>query len=437
MEETLPTSIEPARTEEIQAIIERMPASFGVWITSFVLILVITLFSLAWIIEYPDVVTGEIKINGNSSPITLVASSSGRLSINSFKPQDEVMEGDYIAIIQNSALLKDIKIVKEVIDSFSVNNLENEVGIFPKNISVGELNGPYFAFIEAYEKFIEHHEEDLFSKQSDVLSQMLLEQGNILDVTKQKLAISKENIRLVGKFHNRDSILLKRRVLTEAEFDKSDMNFLSVKEAHHTMINNVTAIREQMHETSNKKQQIEIQRIQARANTRLSLISAYTDLAANFKMWEQKYSFKSPLRGKIQFSKFWKDNQFVQSGESVFTVVPINEKIVGQMTMPAMGAGKVKIGQEVIIKLENYPYQEYGSVKGVISSISLTTNSLKTQAGEVQTYLVNVELPDKLKTNYGSILDFKFEIKGTGEIITKDRKLLERLFDNLKYTANK
>ncbi|MFD2148733.1 hypothetical protein [Mucilaginibacter antarcticus] len=91
----------------------------------------------------------------------------------------------------------------------------------------------------------------------------------------------------------------------------------------------------------------------------------------------------------------------------------------------------------MIIKLDNYPYREYGSIKGKVLSISLTTNTVKTEKGEAETYLVNVDLPDELKTNYGSKLDFKYEIKGTGEIITRDRKLIERLFDNMKYSVNK
>lgn len=41
----------------------------------------------------------------------------------------------------------------------------------------------------------------------------------------------------------------------------------------------------------------------------------------------------------------------------------------------------------------------------------------------------------RLKVNYGSQLDAKFEIKGLAEIITKNKKLIERLFDNLKYVA--
>ena len=64
-------------------------------------------------------------------------------------------------------------------------------------------------------------------------------------------------------------------------------------------------------------------------------------------------------------------------------------------------------------------------------------NEANRDKGEIETYLVNVDLPEELKTNYGSKLDFKYEIKGSGEIITKDRKLIERLFDNMRYAVNK
>jgi hypothetical protein len=57
---------------------------------------------------------------------------------------------------------------------------------------------------------------------------------------------------------------------------------------------------------------------------------------------------------------------------------------------------------------------------------------MQTPQGIIENYLVTVDLPNQLKTNYGSQLDAKFEIKGSAEIITKSRRLLERLFDNLK-----
>ena len=109
-------------------------------------------------------------------------------------------------------------------------------------------------------------------------------------------------------------------------------------------------------------------------------------------------------------------------------------EILGQVQLPAEGAGKIKNGCDVIIKLDNYPYMEYGSVKGKVKSISLTTNKNKTaDKNEIDTYLVLVELPEELSTNYGSKLEFKYELKGTADIIANNRRLVERLFDNLKY----
>lgn len=51
----------------------------------------------------------------------------------------------------------------------------------------------------------------------------------------------------------------------------------------------------------------------------------------------------------------------------------------------------------------------------------------------LETYLVTVKLDSGLMTNYGKKLPFRQESHGTAEIITKDRRLIQRLFDNLKY----
>lgn len=103
------------------------------------------------------------------------------------------------------------------------------------------------------------------------------------------------------------------------------------------------------------------------------------------------------------------------------------------MLLPAAGAGKVTPQSAAIIKLDNYPYMEYGSVDGRVSDISLVTKEEQVANTHVETYLISIELPQGLITNYGKKLDFKYEIKGTAEIIVNDRRLIERLFDNLKY----
>jgi hypothetical protein len=72
-----------------------------------------------------------------------------------------------------------------------------------------------------------------------------------------------------------------------------------------------------------------------------------------------------------------------------------------------------------------------------VKSISLTSSHTKTENSDIDTYLILVDFPNRLTTNYGSQLAFRAEAKGTAEIITNDRVLIERLFGNLKYILKK
>jgi hypothetical protein len=70
-----------------------------------------------------------------------------------------------------------------------------------------------------------------------------------------------------------------------------------------------------------------------------------------------------------------------------------------------------------------------------VSQISNRQMLADPKQNNIGVYMVSVALPEGLATNYGKTLEFKFETKGIAEIVTVDRRLLQRLFDNLKYRA--
>ncbi len=424
------------RTEEIQDIIDRMPTSFAKWISIIVGCLFIILLVLGWFIRYPDIVTGQVTINANNSPIKLIANSAGKLHLLTQSYQT-VKEGDYVAYVKNSANMDDVKKVSDLMHHFNINSERSidQLSLFPKDVSLGELNVKYFAFINALQQLSNYRKENLFAEQREILEHIIIKQRAILQASKQKLLFNKQNLALTKKFYIRDSTLLSQNVLAHADFDKTEMGYLNAKDGYLSMHREIIQHNQQIRETENKLQQTIIQEHEKQKQMNLDLASTYTDLTDHLEQWEQKYVFKSPMDGKVQFLKFWVNNHFVQAGEAIFTIVPNRNKMVGQVNLPSSGAGKVKVGQGVILKLENYPYVKYGSIRGKVRNISLTTNVIQTGQGAVENYLIIVDLPHQLKTNYGSRLDSKFEIKGLAEIITKDRRLIERLFDNLKYSV--
>ena len=149
-------------------------------------------------------------------------------------------------------------------------------------------------------------------------------------------------------------------------------------------------------------------------------------LAAQLSAWEYSYLLKSPVSGKVTFMTVWSRNQNVKSGETVFMVQPSDSStVLGRALLPLQGSGKVHAGQRVNIRLNNYPDQEFGYVKGEVKSVSPAPN-------EEGMYVVEIALPAGLKTNYDKQLPVSRELKGTADIILADRNVLERLLAPLR-----
>ncbi|CAK7028701.1 MAG: hypothetical protein PARBA_01208 [Parabacteroides sp.] len=425
------------RSEEVSDIIDRMPTAFSKWVAAAIILFTILLFFFGWFIKYPDVVTGQVKINSNAGPVKLPAHISGKINILGFKAQDAVKEGDYIAVIQNSAKTEDVQLVGSLIKQFDPNNtilFNQAVKIFPEKVSLGEFNIKYYSFLSTLKNSTDYYKDNIYDQQRISLQNGIKWKGNILKETEQALEISKDNMEITEKWLNKYSSLNKEIVTTyELEIDRSKAEYLSAKQNNQNLIKEIASIRMQIAESENRLSQLTIEKNEKERQMQLDLLASYHDLHDQIKQWEQTYVLKSPFDGQVEFLKFWTDGQFVQAGEEVFGIVPKENVVLGQVLLPAMGAGKVKEGAKVSIKLDDYPYAEFGSIKGIVKSISLITNEHKTSQSNINTYLVMVDMPDGLITNYGNKLDFKYEIGGQADIIVKDRRLIERLFDNIKF----
>ncbi|MFK1638593.1 HlyD family secretion protein [Bacteroides fragilis] len=148
-------------------------------------------------------------------------------------------------------------------------------------------------------------------------------------------------------------------------------------------------------------------------------------LKAQTETWKQNYLITTPIDGKVSFTTYWSKNQNVKSGELIFSVVPIDSMTTkARLQFPIQNSGKIKEGQQVNIKLQNYPYQEFGMLVGHLSKISEVPNELL--------YSADVVLDKGLITSYGKRLPKVQQLKGDAEILTDDLSLLMRFFNPLR-----
>jgi hypothetical protein len=155
-------------------------------------------------------------------------------------------------------------------------------------------------------------------------------------------------------------------------------------------------------------------------------LQLFEQLRRSLKDWEQNHFLISSTNGIASFQQFWGENQFIKSGDAILSILPKDKAaVVGRMQVPSTNSGKIIPGQKVLIKLDNFRYQEFGIVEGEIQNISLTPD-------EKGNYYVAVILPKGLKTSYNKQLLFDKELKGNAEIVTQDLRLIERFFYQIR-----
>jgi len=425
------------QSDEISDIVERMPITFGRWVAIAVIIFSLFLLIFGWIIKYPDSVVGQIQINSDYAPIKLVANSSGKIKLLQYKAQDHIEEGAYIAVIQNSAVTESVRLIDSLLNNFDPNQhlLSEYKEYFPDKVSLGDLNMDYYSFLSAFKNQYDYLIANIYDIQIKTIEDDIKWKKQLLKNTNEMLSTNKERLNISEKWHEKDVLLTDNKIMAEYELDNSKNSLLSTKYNLQALNKEISSVEMQISNSRNELQRLMVEKNEKEKQLLMTLLSSYYGLRDKIKQWEQKFVLVAPFDGKVEFLKFLYEDQFIQAGEEIFSIVPQENIIEGQMHLPSVGAGKVQIGNRVIIKLDNYPYLEFGSINGSVKSISLTTQQYKSEQTTLNTYLVTVELPHGLITNYGDTLNFKHELTGIGNIVVRDRRLIERMFDNLRYNT--
>ncbi|TRX26597.1 HlyD family efflux transporter periplasmic adaptor subunit [Flavobacterium franklandianum] len=425
------------RTEEVAYIIEKMPTRFGLIISSIVIGLTALLFLFGWLIKYPEILKGQITVNTRQAPIKLSAGMAGNLILLRNKAGTAIKAGEYIAYIKNSADLKDVQLLDSLLNQVNIHTIsyQKHRDFFPENLSLGDLNNKYYSYLNALYQFLDYSVQQPFTAQKDINTKLLQMQKVMLQELQNDYKSQKIKYKTSQSLFGKDSILFSKNVIAKADIERSIISKTNSELDFKSIDKQITNTNYQINDAQNKLQILAIQKIEKERELAINLYNSYYDLADNIRKWEHNYVFVSPINGKADFLNFLKNNDFVQSGQELFKIIPNQNEMIGQVYLPENGSGKIKIGQSVIIKLDNYPYNEYGSIRGKVTAISIATNqqTLSDSQNKINAYLVNVSLPNGLKTNYGTELTFHTEAKGFAEIITEDKRLINRFFDNLKY----
>jgi multidrug resistance efflux pump len=451
---TNPNDINLNERQEILQFIGRPPSVFQRFGITAVALLMVVLALLSYFIKYPDVVTAKVVLTTENPPIRVMAKTGGRVSEILIKNNEMVTQGQVLCVMENTGNWRDVLKLEGRLKSMGASiagDFNRPIDKTHGRLSNGRLKSPAIdgyralnlgALQNSYSTFTQNLKDyQYFLERNGVLVkiQHLTQQIESLralnaNLMKQKTIQAKE-FELTEKDLKRQNQLHTEGVISDAEFEKTNTQYFQQK--RQIEANEAAFINNEMQIHQNEAQISDLSQVK---NDNLNTKSATVQedirrLKAAIEEWKQMYLVVAPIAGTTSFSKIWSPQQSIGTGEEVLTIVPTppqysyqneikNKKII-KAVLPLANSAKVKIGLKSNIKFEAYPHQEYGVIQGIVENISLVPQASK----DGDYYLLEMSVNDSLSTTYGKKLMMKQEMQGSANIITEDRRVVERLFD--------
>jgi|SRR5690554_2057298 len=414
------------RSEEVQEILTKVPHWMIRWGNVMFLALILMLLFISWFVKYPDIILSEAIITTQIPPHKEYANITGSLDAILVKDTEEVNSNQPLAIIENTANYKDVYKLKSVIDTISVNNKSFN---FPLDslpiLFLGDIESQYALFENSFIQYQLNIELEPFSNEALANTYSISELNRRLRSLQSQKEINQTELDFKHKDLDRNKHLFEKGVISAQDYENKQLEYAQAERNYKNFESSISQIREGISNAHMTSKGTEINRVKEEMTLLKNVIQSFHQLKKAIKDWEFKYVLKSNIKGKVAFLNYWNINQTVNQGDLVFTIIPKeNSSYIAKLKTPAQNSGKIKIGQRVNVKLENYPDTEFGVLNGKIKNVSLIPD-------KEGFYLIDVKLPKKLITSYNKEINFKQEMRGSAEIITEDLRLIERFFYQL------
>lgn len=419
------------RSEEVQEIMGTPPKWIIRWGIVIIMSVVFILLAGSFFYKYPDKINARVTIISESPPIQIIARQNGKLDKIFVIDKQSVKAGDLLGIIENPADYKDVYSLIDYLDSIksffddpdSLMNLE-----LSGDYNLGQIHTYYSTLVSQLNEFQTYIRFNPSDQKIKSLENEYADYKNYIEKLRRKIEVLNQDYILSVSQFLRDSVLHVNKVMSDVDFEKSKQSMFKQKYSYNSATTDLASTQITMNKLTQDIEEQKRLKSEMVFNQLIALRREFTNLNNQLITWEQDYVLKTPIAGQVTFTNFWSVNQFVNAGEMVFTVVPENElEIIGKATIPIAGVGKVDTAQSVNIKLDNFPYMEFGILEAEVSNISMVPVTTK----DGSYYTAEIKLRNGLVTNYKKELPFNQEMQGNAEIITKDRRLIERLVEPL------
>ena len=411
------------RSEEFNEVLSTIPAWIIRWGITVTACVVLMLLVGSAVFKYPDIISSTVTLTGTTPVSAIVAKTSGKLQELYVENNQQVEANTLLAVIENPAKTNDVIRLKELVQQ-AENSLDTIALVPSQQLQLGSLQSLYSSFYLSMSEYRQFRELAYHLKKIDLVKARIVKnEVYYRNMLKQK-DLSAAQAKIAHQQYARDSLLGVKGLVSKEAVEESYSRYLQSSLSSENMDRSLENLQIQLNQMNESLYDTEYQYLAQKNTLETQLRSLVNQLRAEIDAWEISYALITPIDGEITLTQYWTNNQNVTAGNVVFNIVPSNQgEIIGKAMLPTERSGKVRKGQKVNIRFSNYPDKEFGIVKGIVENISLIPI---VDGQNVKSYVVDIELPNGLRTSYNKELPFLPEMEGQADIITEDISLLER-----------
>lgn len=390
----------------------------------FLILFLLLIFT--WFIKYPDVVKGSMKLVAINAPKLLAAKTEGKLQKLLVINEQDVKEGQPLAFLQSTADPQQVILLQDRIDGIEPYITRDSLEVllakpFPSFDQLGEIQSSYEDFENTLKETLQILANGYYQQKKMALEKDLHFLSAIQLNSRQQQDLISQDVDLQQTEYNANESLAKDKVIAPLELNQNKSKVIGKKQSLAQM--NAQIINNSIAEQSKRKEILELQKYVTDQQQKFR--SSLFTLKSKVAEWVQQYTIIAPEKGRVLFTSFLQENQLLTAGQELFYIQPNQSLYYGQMLASQNGLGKIKTGQRVLIHVESYPSSEFGYLTGTVGYIS-------SMPSPNDSFLIKVDLPKGLLTNYNKTVFFRNNLIAEAEVLTDSRKLFDRFMGPLK-----
>lgn len=413
-------------SSEVREIISTRPA----WMVrngiALFFIIIALLFTGSFFIQYPDIIKAPVRIVGNNLPKQVLSKSEGKLVALFIKDNDQVQEGTLLGIIQSSADYKQILILDKWIETqlknlttsknASTNALWSNVQTLPTLNTLGDIQKNYQELSQQVYQLRWSTPKGYFEQKKQTIAKELNSIQALNQNAQSQKQLVEQDLQMQQNLLKINERLVKEKVIAPLDLNK-DKSAVIAKQQQLVQVD-ANTINQNSNAIAKQKELIEIAK--STTDIQQNFITALLNAKTAITEWKNRYMIIATETGKIQMASYYQTNSWIKAGQELFYIIPAQPSYFAEVLASQQNFGKINKGQEVHIALNSYQRNEFGVLKGIISNIP-------TVPYRDTAFLIKLELPNGLITNYKKQILFSNNLSGTAEIITENASLADRL----------